>query len=113
MTPPPEGDGEAAAAETGPASASGAGPHDLQRPRSVRLPPAELDAETGARQASEYAALRNKTVLELQQFRSSDSLAMSDGAGRQGTATLINLNPRINAWYLLRIDWEGETEPNE
>jgi hypothetical protein len=38
------------------------------------------------------------TILDLQPFRQSQ--------GREGVATLINLNPNINVWYLLTI---GET----
>jgi len=39
------------------------------------------------------------TILELQQFRKTSSIHIQSGA-----ATLINLNPTINAWFLLNVD---------
>jgi hypothetical protein len=62
-------------------------------------------AEALARQAREYEAAAPKTVLELQQFRRSDTVAAVDGKDRAGTATLVNINPRINAWFLLTLEW--------
>ena len=45
----------------------------------------------------EYTADVPKTILELQQFRQSHSIRIRSTAGREGVATLINLNPSINA----------------
>ncbi len=50
-----------------------------------------------------------KTILDLQPFSQESSLAFKDSRGREGLATLINLNPNINAWYLLRLNWKGST----
>lgn len=61
-----------------------------------------------AEQAGEYQAHRPKNILELQQFRRTYSARIADDSGREGLATLYNLNPRINSWYLLRLDWDGE-----
>lgn len=55
----------------------------------------------------EYRAQVPKTAVELQPFRTENSAAIQDSAGRKGTATLIELNPRVNAWFLLRLEWEG------
>lgn len=57
-------------------------------------------------QVSEYAAEAPKTILELQQFRQSHSIQISSKGGRQGVATLIDLNPAISVWYVLRIAWK-------
>jgi hypothetical protein len=46
-----------------------------------------------------------RTVLELQQFQQTNSIHIESRHGKKGTATLINLNPSINAWYLLKITW--------
>lgn len=54
-----------------------------------------------AEQAAEYRAELPKTIVELQQFRTTESVAVHDPAFAQ--ATLINLNPTINAWYLLLL----------
>jgi hypothetical protein len=62
-------------------------------------------ADVLARQAAEYQARGSKSVVELQQFRSSETAAAEDGGGRSGVATLLNLNPRIGAWLLLTLDW--------
>jgi len=51
-----------------------------------------------------------KTIVELQEFRSTDSIPIRSKDGKQGRATLINLNPAINAWYLLEVAWTGASE---
>lgn len=58
-----------------------------------------------ARQAAEYREERAKTIIELQQFRRSESIVAEGSGGRRGKATLINLNPQINTWFLLTLDW--------
>jgi hypothetical protein len=58
-------------------------------------------------QAAQYAADRPKTILELQPFRQSQQIAIEGPDARPGTATLIELNPAINAWLLLTLDWGG------
>jgi len=61
--------------------------------------------------ASEYDADVPKSVLELQQFRQTNSIHIASRQGRKGIATLINLNPAINAWYLLKVAWnDGASE---
>ncbi|HUO68537.1 MAG TPA: hypothetical protein VMV37_13430 [Gammaproteobacteria bacterium] len=47
-----------------------------------------------------------RTILDLQPFKRSTSIAI-DASGARGTATLLNLNPRINTWYVLALDWDG------
>jgi hypothetical protein len=56
-------------------------------------------------QAAQYRAETPKTILELQQFRRSQSIAAERPSGRRGRASLIELNPYINAWFLLTLDW--------
>ncbi len=58
-------------------------------------------------QAAEYEADASKTILELQQFRQSSSVPIRSTGGKQGIATLVNLNPAINSWYLLNVVWNG------
>jgi hypothetical protein len=55
----------------------------------------------------ESVALRALSVVELQAFRRTSSIAIEDGAGRRGRATLIDLDPHVHAWYLLTLAWEG------
>ncbi|HPQ40435.1 MAG TPA: hypothetical protein PLV45_08685, partial [bacterium] len=45
------------------------------------------------------------TVIDIQPHRTATQIAISDAAGRQGIATLMNLNPQINAWFALTIQW--------
>jgi hypothetical protein len=54
----------------------------------------------------EYAAEAPKTILELQQFRQSHTIQIRSKGGRQGVATLVDLNPAINAWYFLKVAWK-------
>lgn len=50
-----------------------------------------------------------KNIVELQEFRQSSSSPV--GSDRvQGSATLINLNPTINVWYLLDVVWKNGSE---
>ena len=58
-------------------------------------------------QRQEYEAEVPKTILELQQFRTASSIPIKSGFGREGTATLVNLNPGVNVWHLLKIVWKG------
>jgi hypothetical protein len=61
--------------------------------------------------ASEHDADAPKTIVELQQFRQTSSIPIESRGGRKGVATLVNLNPAINAWYLLKIAWnDGGSE---
>src|SRR5512147_1153915 len=57
----------------------------------------------------EYESDAPKTIVELQQFRQSNSIRILTKSGRAGNATLINLNPRINAWYLLKLQWQDSS----
>ncbi|HEY6923536.1 MAG TPA: hypothetical protein VI653_08715, partial [Steroidobacteraceae bacterium] len=67
-------------------------------------------AAAQAVQLAQYDADAPKTILELQQFRRASSMAIVDPSGRHGTATLVELNPNINSWFLLRFDLENPTE---
>lgn len=49
----------------------------------------------------------SETIVELQQFRETRSIVIKGAAGEEGRATLINLNPNVNAWYLLQVKWQG------
>jgi len=48
-----------------------------------------------------------KTVVDLQPFRRSHTIAIKGRGGQSGTATLIELNPVINTWFVLTLDWGG------
>ena len=61
----------------------------------------------GKSQAEEYNAEVPKTILELQQFRQTTSIHIRSKGGREGVATLVNLNPAINVWYLLEVAWKN------
>lgn len=45
------------------------------------------------------------SVVDLQPFRSSSVIEAKDLDGNSGLVTLTNLDPKINAWLLLTIDW--------
>ena len=55
------------------------------------------------------AAETPKTIVDLQDFRQTSSQQVRSGSGREGVATLINLNPAIGAWYLLSVAWKDGT----
>ena len=60
-------------------------------------------------QVAEYNAAP-KMIEELQQFRQTTSNNIRSGGGTEGTAKLVNLNPTINAWYLLKVAWQHGSE---
>ena len=54
--------------------------------------------------AAEVAVPRS--VVELQPIRQTSSNSLESSRGSQASATLVNLNPNINAWYLLTVVWK-------
>ncbi len=67
-----------------------------------------LEPQRLAEQLRAYHDPGPKTILELQPFRHQTSIKVRDRAGQRGRATLINLNPTINVWYLLRLRWPAD-----
>ncbi len=53
-----------------------------------------------------------KTILDLQPFRRTTSMRIQSAGEEEDRATLINLNPNINAWYVLRLSG-GAPAPEE
>ncbi len=68
--------------------------------------PARVSSPSKA-QFEDYIAHRPKTILELQPYRESTSIEIESGSGSPTRATLVNLNPRINTWYLLTLEEDG------
>jgi hypothetical protein len=68
------------------------------------------DSSVLAAQRAEYEAQDVKTIVELQPFRRTVTKPIRSASGRNGTETLINLNPGVNAWFLLMISWTGPVE---
>ena len=66
-----------------------------------------LPPSVPAQQAAAYEAEAPKTILELQPFRQTTTSNIRDSDGRTGSATLVDINPAINAWLLLTLDWNG------
>lgn len=54
----------------------------------------------------EHEVNRTKSILDLQPFRQTSSSEIKSDAGIQGTVTLLNLNPAVNAWYVMEVDWQ-------
>ena len=50
-------------------------------------------------------------MIDLQLDWQSSTVEIEDGSGRRGRATLIDLNPRVHAWLLLTLGWEGSPAP--
>jgi hypothetical protein len=47
-----------------------------------------------------------RTILDLQSFRQTSSVRIRSDGGMVGVATLVNLNPAVNAWYVLEVAWK-------
>jgi hypothetical protein len=76
-------------------------------PRRLSLP--ALEPERLALQSSEFESEIPKRIIDLQPFRRTETLALADG---KGVATLVNVNPTINSWYLLKLSWADGGEDN-
>jgi hypothetical protein len=71
----------------------------------VTLGLAVLAAVPGSSLAGTPAALP-ASIVDLQPLRQVSSNSIRSDSGLAGTATLVNLNPAINAWYLLNVLWQ-------
>lgn len=63
-------------------------------------------ADAPATQWAQYQAETPKSILELQPFRSAVHVEL-EGASVGRGATLVDLNPGINVWFLLTLDASG------
>jgi len=52
-----------------------------------------------------------KTLLALQPFRQNETRSFVTADGRPGRATLVDLNPRINSWFVLLLDRSAADGP--
>ena len=64
---------------------------------ALDMPPPAQDVLDSQRAA--YEARGTKTILDLQPFRSAQSVDLPEG----GAVTLISLNPAVRAWFLLEL----------
>ncbi len=51
-----------------------------------------------------------RSIIDLQPYQISSSTRIRSGPGKSGTARLTNLNPSVNAWFLLSVAWDGGGE---
>ncbi len=56
---------------------------------------------------SEYERNQPKSVVALQQFRTTREIPIRDAQMNRGVASITNLNPHVNGWYLLSIGWDS------
>jgi len=71
----------------------------------VRAAEPELPTSaTTTQQRADYEADTPKTIIGLQPFRAPKRAPLRLADGTMGVATLTNLNPYINAWYLLTLE---------
>ena len=65
---------------------------------------------TAASEGTNREAAVPKSIVDLQPFRQAVSGRIEAAGGGRGTATLVNLNPVINSWYLLQVRWADGSE---
>jgi hypothetical protein len=70
--------------------------------------PSRADMSVLESQVKAYQADRPKSIIDLQQFRTTNSISVDMPGGKKATITLINLNPHINRWFLLQLSQDGE-----
>ncbi|HET6489104.1 MAG TPA: hypothetical protein VFG28_05025 [Syntrophales bacterium] len=68
-----------------------------------------------AQQSGPEAAVSRggQDIIDLQPFRQSGAIAIKGPRGQDGRATLIQLNPNVNGWLVLRLSWRGGTATEE
>ncbi len=72
-------------------------------------PDARTDPGPLRNQTADDETGRPRSPLELQRFRKATSMTIRGPRGREGTAVLTDLNPRINDGYVLELSWsDGE-----
>lgn len=59
---------------------------------------------------AQYEAEAPKTILQLQPFRTQARAEVRQAGGAVGAVTLTNLNPNIDAWFLLTFEWRGRPD---
>jgi hypothetical protein len=69
--------------------------------------PCRADMNVLEAQVKAYQADRPKTILDLQQFRTANSISVDMPGGPKARITLINLNPHVNRWFLLQVGRDG------
>ena len=69
--------------------------------------PSRADMSVLESQLKAYQADRPKSSIDLQQFRTTNSISVAMPDGKTAKITLINLNPYVNRWYLLQVSREG------
>ncbi|MBS0421250.1 MAG: hypothetical protein JSR66_26315 [Proteobacteria bacterium] len=72
---------------------------------SIAIDPTATRQDELAQQRIQYDDDSTKTILELQRFRATTRVPLKRADGMSGFATLVNLNPAINTWYLLTLTW--------
>jgi hypothetical protein len=48
-----------------------------------------------------------QTIIDLQPFRQSVAIPIKGTGEEEGRATVIQLNPNVNDWFVLRLSWRG------
>lgn len=62
--------------------------------------------------ANPAAEPKQKNLIDLQSFKQNMTIEFKNSQENKGKATLINLNPAINIWYTLHIEWPNSKENN-
>ena len=57
---------------------------------------------------AQWASRVPRTVVDNQLFRRTTALTLALDDGRAGTVGLVELNPAVNAWVLVQLEWQGK-----
>jgi hypothetical protein len=79
-------------------------------PPALGAPPASVPADAGGAPSAASGSQRPRSPLELQRFRRVTSMKIRGPGGREGTAVLTDLNPRVNDGYVLELSWDDGEE---
>jgi len=60
-----------------------------------------------------FGGMASGDIIDLQPFRQSGTIAIRGARGEDGRATLIQLNPNVNGWFVLRLSWRNGTATEE
>ncbi|RZA23379.1 MAG: hypothetical protein EOP10_12920, partial [Proteobacteria bacterium] len=67
-----------------------------------------LTAKPGPVPSERVKSRLNPSVIDLQDARTESVLNLSGQAGKPAEVRLINLNPDVNTWHLLKLTWNPQ-----
>lgn len=63
----------------------------------------------GKKPATGGSMPEGRTIIDIQESQRTETLKISNGDHGIASAQMVNLNPEIGSWYVLRVKWAGDS----